>query len=177
MTTHTETDGIVLAEYTAVLERGGTRYAARAHGRVEEDARWVGWLEFVPSDGPPLATDRETTQPDRDAIAHWARHLSDVYLEGALERAARAAEPAPTRPAATARELPPVEVRAVLDPFAVYAQGEEILRSELGALSPDHLLSIVRAYGLGDAPPRLPTEQATKERLVEQIMAGVRSSL
>jgi hypothetical protein len=39
---------------------------------------------------------------------------------------------------------------AVLDPFSVYLKGEGLLRRQLGALSRDHLLAIVRAYDLDD---------------------------
>src|SRR5205814_6429032 len=47
--------------------------------------------EFVAADGrgPVLRTDRETTQPNRAAIAYWASGLEPVYLEGAFDRARR----------------------------------------------------------------------------------------
>jgi hypothetical protein len=49
---------------------------------------WEGWLEFLPLDGgEPLCTGRETTQPNRDALAYWASGLEPIYFEGAFERA------------------------------------------------------------------------------------------
>jgi hypothetical protein len=38
--------------------------------------------------GPALRTGRETTQPNRDAVAYWASGLEPVYFEGAFVRAA-----------------------------------------------------------------------------------------
>jgi hypothetical protein len=52
---------------------------------------WHGWLAFVPHDGgPELTTERETTQPNRPALAYWARGLQPLYLDGAFARASRA---------------------------------------------------------------------------------------
>jgi hypothetical protein len=53
---------------------------------------WEGWIEFVTETGQRVVTDRETTQPNRDAVAYWATGLEPIYLEGALERAVRAVE-------------------------------------------------------------------------------------
>jgi hypothetical protein len=136
------------ASYTAQV-------AGRADGRI-----WEGWIEFVPQGGgDALRTSRETTQPDRAALAYWATGLSATYLEGALARALM-----PNRPAsATTMPEPAFESpaptpagdlfatdRAVLDPFSVGAKGETLLRRELGALRAWHLRNIVRAYALAD---------------------------
>ena len=43
------------------------------------------------------------------------------------------------------------EVEPVLDPFSVYAKGEDLLRRRLGALSPRHLRAIILGYELIDA--------------------------
>ena len=40
----------------------------------------------------------------------------------------------------------------ILDPFSVYAKGEELLRRQLGALSPRHLRAIIRTYDLVGGP-------------------------
>ena len=53
---------------------------------------WEGWIEFVTELGQRVVTDRETTQPSREAVAYWATGLEPVYLEGALQRAARVLE-------------------------------------------------------------------------------------
>jgi len=69
-------------------DSGGAEYVARAYGEAREDGTWEGWLEFAPaSGGASRRTGRETTQPDRDALAYWATGLEPVYLEGAFARA------------------------------------------------------------------------------------------
>ena len=139
----------------------GSVYVAQACGRQREDGMWEGWLEFVPDDGSVvLRSERETTQPNLTDLEYWASGLTPVYLQGALERTLtpRIApapapvvpsvydDPAPTSTAPVAE--PPVE--PVLNPFAVYAKGEELLRRQLGALSPRHLRSIAVGYELID---------------------------
>jgi hypothetical protein len=66
----------------------GTLYTIQARGERRDDGMWEGWLEFLPLDGgEPLRTGRETTQPNRDALAYWASGLEPIYFEGAFERA------------------------------------------------------------------------------------------
>jgi hypothetical protein len=155
----------------SVTGSDGRSYIARACGRGTESGSWEGWIEFTPDDGStPLRTSRETTQPNRTDLAYWAGGLRTTYLEGALGRALAPRTPPPDppveRPAfdspapatrsdvsrAAAQPRPP---RAVLDPFAVYAEGGDVLRSQLGALSPAQLRNIARAYGLAPDPDRL----------------------
>jgi hypothetical protein len=62
--------------------------------------------------------------------------------------------------------------RAVLDPFAVHAQGEQILRSELQALSRDQLANVADAYALVSADAA--RSSASKGALVDAIVAAVR---
>lgn len=83
----------VFAEYAPVLTTGnGLQYRARTLGMEMDDGRWKGWLEFEPlEEGPVLQTPDETTQPSRDALSYWAFGLTPIYLEGALDRALRAA--------------------------------------------------------------------------------------
>src|SRR5687768_5601645 len=62
-------------------------YRARVYGQQMADGRWSGSLVFVPvGGGRPIATERETTQSSLAALTHWATGLSEVYLQGALER-------------------------------------------------------------------------------------------
>jgi hypothetical protein len=66
----------------------GVDYGARVYAEPGGTG-WIGWLEFVPErGGVPLRTQRETSQPTREAVAYWALGLEAVYLEGALQRAA-----------------------------------------------------------------------------------------
>jgi hypothetical protein len=126
---------------------------------------WDGWIEFAPTDGGPvLRTPRETKQPKRTDLDYWAGGLSPAYLEGALERAIHpdlpdprpreiAVEPAydgPAEPPAPGRATtePRVRPRAVLDPFEVYEQGEDVLMQELLALDEGHLRNIALAHDL-----------------------------
>ena len=67
----------------------GRFYTAQVCGARRADGTWEGWLEFRPAGGSGqiLRTDRETTQPDRDALAYWASGLEPLYFDGALARA------------------------------------------------------------------------------------------
>ena len=83
----------LIREYkNEVRTSGGLRYMILAYGQLRSDGNWEGWLEFRPWDGSGdiLRTGRETTQPDRTALAYWASGLELVYLEGAFERAIQA---------------------------------------------------------------------------------------
>jgi hypothetical protein len=167
----------------------GHAYMAHICGRLLEDGRWEGWIEFVPGDGRPvLRTQRETLQPNRSDLLQWATGLSSIYLEGALERVLEPApavarfrrgeisssydRPAPSHAAGGALGEAPYP-RAVLDPFRVYGQGEDMLRQQLGALGTDHLRTIVRAHDLVGAHEvdLIEMQHAT---LVDLIVAAVR---
>ena len=72
-----------------VRDPRGVEYVAHVYGETRDDGTWEGWLEFAPAGGGAalMRTGRETTQPDRDALAYWASGLEPVYLEGAFARA------------------------------------------------------------------------------------------
>jgi hypothetical protein len=63
-------------------------------------------------------------------------------------------------------------VRAVLDPFATYAQGEELLRGQLTALSHDNLVAIVEDHAL----PVSGTSDMRSSRLVDEIVGAVKAA-
>jgi hypothetical protein len=177
----------VIQKYETQLRgRDGRLYQAQATGRARVNGMWEGWLEFLPLEGGlPVVTDRETTQPNREDLAYWATGLTDPYLDGALLRAltqvrvppplapgvpvSDAPRPHPPRPAQPRTAEPP---EAVLDPFHVYAQGDDVLRDQLHALSGAHLRNIVRAYRLSDLPPS-DLERLTEHELIAVIMAAV----
>lgn len=73
---------------TQIRAADGRLYTAQVHGEQRADGTWEGWLEFHSADGSgqTLRTERETTQPDRDALAYWASGLEALYLDGALAR-------------------------------------------------------------------------------------------
>ncbi len=169
---------------TAILVNG-VGYHAQVCGRPNGHI-WEGWIEFAADDGSDvLRTSRETTQPDLDALVYWSQGLSDTYLEGALARALTRVKvtvrdepspyfdaPAPPFDIESAGARTTTEVtRAVLDPFSVGAKGEDLLRSELGALRAWHLRNIVRAYDLAD--PTLDLEALTAPELIELIVVAV----
>jgi hypothetical protein len=167
----------------------GELYWGRALGRPMEDNRmWEGWLEFtLAGDDTIVSTPRETEQPNRADLLYWAEGLSAAYLEGALARALR---PAPHPPAPTPRRFVPaaprstpprgnvaIRSRVVLDPFQTYAEGEQLLRSQLHALSHDHLQNIVEAYGFTDDKNPDWARTASDDELAEHIVSSVRKRL
>lgn len=169
---------------------GGKTYLAQAVGKEVDGGLWDGWLEFQRVDDglDAFASGRETTQPNRKNIEYWAQGLTKVYLEGALVRAISLAEPprerASIEPEAARFSEPasrspntfsprPLSRRAILDPFQVYSQGEEILLGELRALSRDHLENIAAANGIGVHGPG-GIKAASKEDLIEAIVGDAR---
>jgi hypothetical protein len=68
----------------------GEVYLPRVYGQARKDGTWEGWIEFHPlaGEGMVLRTDRETTQPNRVALAYWASGLEPIYFDGAFSRAA-----------------------------------------------------------------------------------------
>lgn len=173
----------VFVEFTdPVPGPDGSSYVARACGSRADDGMWQGWIEFVTDDGQVIRSSRETTQPNRVDLEYWATGLTAVYLEGALHRALKPL----TRPAP--RPLPPPAFDApaphlhtengptnsVLNPFSVYRKGEPLLRRQLAAFSPWHLVNIIRAHELSAQSSRSLAARSEIE-LIELIIAAVRS--
>jgi len=173
----------IIATYGHLLTSAdGRAYTPRACGRRRDDGLWEGRIEFVPSDGSPvIRSARETTQPNLADLEYWASGLTAVYLDGALGRTltpapvtnvpprARPAHDAPKPTAVTDDRTP--TARAILDPFAIYAKGERLLRRQLGALAALHLRNIVRAYELA---PGVDLEDVDEPELIELIVTAVR---
>ena len=169
----------------------GHIYVAQAVGRQRDDGMWEGWLEFVPADGSAvLRSQRETTQPNLVDLQYWATGLTPVYLQGALERtltppttaaatpAIRSAydEPAPPAAAPAAVGTVAPEPEPVLNPFSVYAKGENLLRRQLGALSRRHLLAIIAGYALAERSS-IDLDALSIPELIELIVGAVRDRL
>lgn len=70
-----------------VRDSRGEEFTASAYGEERAGGTWVGWLEFRSASGEARRTDRETTQPNRDALRYWASGLEPLYLDGAFSRA------------------------------------------------------------------------------------------
>jgi hypothetical protein len=73
---------------TYVRTLDGAIFRTRVYGERQADGLWTGWLEFDDELGRTLwRTERETTQPNREALDYWASGLEPVYIEGAFTRA------------------------------------------------------------------------------------------
>jgi hypothetical protein len=170
----------------------GRGYTAQACGRQRDDGRWEGWLEFVPDDGSVvLRSQRETTQRGLADLEYWAGGLTPVYLQGALDRTltppavddqpqvpAVYDEPAPRNSEVapiTLGETNPVETEPALDPFLVYAEGEDGLARQLATLSPKELRTIVVVYNLAYSVTDL--DALTVPELIAWIVGAVRERL
>ena len=171
---------------TPTRAKNGDLYHGRVLGRLAHDGLWEGWLEFALAGSDEIfLTERETEQPNRADLKYWAEGLSDTYLEGALERALNPTptlQPTRDEPVyvqSSPRRPKPLSMpstrRVVLDPFLTYAEGEDLLRGQLNALSRDHLQNIVEGYGFVGAHerewPRLASADAMIERIVERVRA------
>ena len=78
----------MIQQYVEKIESPrGTSYDVFAYGQRRADDNWEGWIEFHSADGRVLRTARETTQPNRAALAYWASGLEPLYFEGAFARA------------------------------------------------------------------------------------------
>ena len=68
------------------LSANDRKWQVRIEGVQRGDGTWAGRIVFA--DGTTTRiTDRETSQPNREALQYWASGLEAVYLEGALTRA------------------------------------------------------------------------------------------
>src|SRR5688572_12739810 len=80
----------LIADLDVSIVDPGTReeYFANVVGEPRADGTWEAWLEFVPlTDDVPLVTGTETYQPSRADLLRWAEQLSDVFVQGAFNRA------------------------------------------------------------------------------------------
>jgi hypothetical protein len=177
-----------------ITSPSGDKFFAQAVGKAVNGELWEGWIEFLASDGgEPIASGRESTQPNRTDLEYWAQGLTKVYLQGALARAISLAErderdfstsnydkrafnAATGRSTESSAARGGVTPRAILDPFKVYAQGEEILRRELNALSRDHLESISSAYRIGASRSPGGVRSGSTYELIESIVTDVRGT-
>jgi hypothetical protein len=173
----------VLVKFTEpVRGSDGTLYSAQACGGIAEDGLWEGWIEFE-GGGKAVRTGRETEQPNIADLKYWAGGLTMVYLEGALARALN--EPVPEQdtpvvatplfdgPAGHPSSPRVIAARPILNPFLVYAEGEDLLRQQLHALSRDHLIAIVEWYHL---PVSVDPHTAAAPVIAEDIARTLREA-
>ncbi len=80
----------LIYEHTVRVEDAdGEVYVPRTYGQARPDGTWAGWIEFHSLEGERmvLRTDRETSQPSREALVYWASGLEPLYFDGAFSRA------------------------------------------------------------------------------------------
>lgn len=172
----------VLVEFDTII-RGAdrTRWAPRACGAIADDGLWEGWIEFTPLDESmdPVRTPRETGQPNRDDLMYWAQGLTEAYLEEALRRALRPPitarllrASAPPHFDAPAPRVPAAPTpRAILNPFDVYLQGEDVLVRTLSALDVGRVRDVAVAFGLVE-----PGTKKGRQELTAAILQAVHRS-
>jgi hypothetical protein len=166
---------------TIVAGPNGSQWIPRVCGREQAGGLWEGWIEFerVSSADEVRRTSRESVQPNRDDLMYWAQGLTQTYLEGALQRALNPPRVVETHVAATPhfdapaanRTTREVAAAAVLNPFEVYQQGEDILAQQLSAMSAARLRDIAVAYGFAS---RQSADAETAQRIALTILDGVR---
>lgn len=180
---------VLLHFQTVLVGTDGHAYVPRACATANADGMWEGWIEFVPQrDGAVLRSPRETTQPKFSDAVYWASGLSPVYLEGALDRAMRVRtasramgvpygdgiasyqEPAPHLSPVPPATAPPRA--SVINPFVVAEKGHAHLRRQLSALSPWHLVNVVRSFELSQASDDV-LLRLSHDALVDTIVSEV----
>ncbi len=73
------------------IQRDGTTYQIDVLGSERANGTWSGQLRFSDGSARPIVTEQETSQPNRESLEYWATGLEQVYLDGAIRRAERAA--------------------------------------------------------------------------------------
>jgi hypothetical protein len=169
----------------------GKEYEARVCGRGREDGLWEGWLEFTPAGGgETIATERETTQPNREDAVYWARGVTWGYVDGALirllkplpqltRRETTGARPAFEQPAIRRRPVTQSDAlgtRAILNPFEVYRESDTLLRDQLGALDEGQLRNIIREYRITTMEPAQLSKLSREELIALILVAAERQA-
>ena len=138
-----------------VIDSEGREFYVSVVGNPRLDGEWEGWLEYVPLDeSEVLLTRIETTQSNRAALERWAAALTDIYVEGAFQRAV-AATPNLLGSHVVARRADVAAIESATtdlpDPFELIQLGTDRMRARLNALPRVTLLSIIAASGLNPA--------------------------
>jgi hypothetical protein len=80
---------VIVADFKEpVVGPDGGTFRARACALSTPRGTWQGWIEFNPINGDPtFRSPRETLQPTRTDVMHWAGGLTPHCLASALSRA------------------------------------------------------------------------------------------
>lgn len=164
---------IVLDLLQPAIGGNGREYRASVVGAGAPDGHWNAWLEFVARDTQEvLRTGVETHQSTEHDLHHWARSLGDVYLRGALARATPSArETAAHRDAIGESHGASKAIAAAVDPFALFALGEHVLRRELQLFTRAVLRAIIIVHDLN--PTGADLSAFTRAQLVAFITTAV----
>jgi hypothetical protein len=163
----------VILDLAPMATDGGRVYHPSIVAAVAADGHWNAWIEFVdPNSGEVLRTGIETHQTHEADLHHWASVLSDVYLRGAVARAAvsRAETAIHRRSDRQARLTGPIE-ESVPDPFDLFEHGEHVLRRELLLFKPATLRELILTHKLN--PAGLDLAKFTKAQLVTFIVTAM----
>jgi hypothetical protein len=110
----------------------GLGYRVRICGRLRPGGTWEGWIEFDPDDDSPvLRTRQETVQPNLVDLEYWASGLSEIYLDGALQRAIDAARP--SQVIGERVEVPTFDGPAPTGPLRIATEDEMVAQEDLDA--------------------------------------------
>jgi hypothetical protein len=151
----------------------GREYFVNVAGEEMSNGIWEAWLEFIPlDDSDPLLTDTETHKNTRAHVVQWANGLTEVYVQGAFDRAVAASAHArvPTWRIATPIVPPATGAATALDPFEALLSGEESLRARLQPLTRAELLATIEHYNLD--PARLSLARLTDRQLITFIVTA-----
>ncbi len=121
-----------------ITAENGDRYVAQVYAEQSDEGLWQAWCVFFPDGkhgGNPVATDRETTQTNYDAVRYWASGLTHIYYEGALDRAL-ARDPAHVlqRHPSDARQREE-RIRAEIDAYRAAAQDAHDRAHEMAVIA------------------------------------------
>ena len=167
----------VIAELDYRVEDNSRAYFVNAVGESDVAGKWEVWLEFVPlDDAMPLVTQTETQQATRADAVRWANALTQTYVQGAFVRALRLADAPATRTAVTPlRSSDYDRVATTIDPFAVFALGQDALQLQLRSFTRAELLTIIDAHELN--PAQLSLAWLSDSQLVTFIVTAIEAQI
>jgi hypothetical protein len=170
----------IIADLPYIMTDGaGREYYVSVAGDRRADGEWEGWLEYVPLDeSDALITPTETTQSNLGAVQRWAEALTETYVQGAFARAVTAAAASPASRLVAARAENAAVAAAttdVPDPFRLFREGRDAMRSRLDAWPRVTLLNIIAASNLNPAGKSL--AWLSDRQLVTFILTAVEAQL
>ncbi len=165
----------------------GRAFVAQVCGQSTHGGLWEGWVQFMPADGgDPVKTRRQTEQLSRGDLRYWTAGLTRDRLLSLLFSALtehKSATPWRNPGPLVFDDIDPAE-RIVfdsatlsrntyrVDPFLLYAQGEQTLRQQLRLLDATQLREIVSHHHLAEMN-NLGSARTFEESLVDRIVAAV----